>query len=395
MTSTASNCETPLETTLGPRETERTRGVATDRVSVLWSDGVEDQGWDEFLQSIPLGQFQQAGVWSRYKTIDGWHPLRGVLVRDGVVTGGFQLLWRRSRWGRIGYVSKGPVLRDETPELSELAAGLLRHAAEKLKLTAVIAQPPDRSQLMSAALSRNQFVTNHVRGVIRATLVVDLSEGIQGVERGFSKSTRTEIRQARRRGVVVREGGAGDISSLFNMIQRTCQRQGVQPHPASERELAALWRAFHAVGAARLTIAQCSGQDVAGQLCLVFGDRISIWKNGWTGEHSGSHPNRLLTFEALQWACSRGCKSWDWVALEPAVAAARLASLPLTEEQKQGQHFFRLCFGGAPMLLPESQIWIRHPVLRLGYRLYGWSRKSLRPQKKKSGVPGLALVEAA
>ncbi|MCF7762212.1 MAG: GNAT family N-acetyltransferase [Verrucomicrobia bacterium] len=345
--------------------------IGSDGIEVCWSFDPEDRRWDGFLQQVPLGQFQQSSLWAQYKATEGWQSLRCLLVRKGGLIGGFQLLWRRSRWGRTAYVSKGPVMLEETPETSEFAIRLIRQAVEELKITAVIVQPPDFSRHMSEALARNQFEANRIRSVISTTLLVHLNRGMAEVERGFNRNMRTQVRQARRRGVVVREGDEKDVGNFFAMMKLTCERQGVKPNPSSELELAALWRVFHDAGASRLTIARCSGQDVAGQLCLAFGDRITLWKNGWTGQYGESHPNRLIAWEGIEWACARGFKVWDWVALDPGIAATLLARRPLGERQKQSQHFFRLCFGGDPVLLPPSKIWIRHPILRFGCRLFG------------------------
>jgi lipid II:glycine glycyltransferase (peptidoglycan interpeptide bridge formation enzyme) len=80
-------------------------------VTAWISSEQEDRQWDMFLQENPSGQFQQSTFWAKTKSVNGWRPIRVVLTRGERIAGGFQLLLRPSRWGEIGYVSKGPVER--------------------------------------------------------------------------------------------------------------------------------------------------------------------------------------------------------------------------------------------------------------------------------------------
>src|ERR1017187_3150477 len=74
------------------------------------SPELEDPYWDDFLKATPLGHFQQSSLWARAKDIEGWRPVRMILTLDGQIAGGFQILTAHTRFGLIGYVSKGPVV---------------------------------------------------------------------------------------------------------------------------------------------------------------------------------------------------------------------------------------------------------------------------------------------
>ena len=77
-------------------------------------EDVQAAAWDEFLGSSPRGQFQQSTGWAQVKAREGWSAVREYLDPTAPRSGGFQLLWKKSRLGRVGYVSKGPVLPEET-----------------------------------------------------------------------------------------------------------------------------------------------------------------------------------------------------------------------------------------------------------------------------------------
>ena len=341
----------------------------TGSVKAWLSASISDPLWDDFLRSTPCGQFQQSSLWAEYKASEGWKHHRVILTDAAGIVGGFQILWKQSRLGRMGYVSKGPVLGLETDENTKAALDRLRDACRTLGLMALIAQPPDESRILPSVLQEGRFLPNKFKDIVRTTLLLDLTSGMKKIESGMSSSARMEVKQAKRREAIVREGDTADISIFFGMIEATCLRQKTKPNPATEENLGALWALFKPHGA-RIMIAQCRGEDVAGQLCIPFGGRVTIWKKGWTGQHRDCHPNRLLIHTGLEWACAKGLKYWDYAALDPGIAASMLAGKPLSDEQKRSRHMFHLGFGGEARLLPESRIWIGNPLVRLGYRLF-------------------------
>lgn len=346
------------------------------KVAVSWSSQSEDQPWDKFLQSSALGQFQQSALWAQYKLTEGWQVRRCVLKANNQIIGGAQLLWRRSRGGRIAYISKGPVVAEESESIARHLLGSILKAARDEKIAAMIVQPPDASKQFAALLPPFGFLPNRLKDVIDATLMVDLEKGLSCVEGRMDRITRKEVRQAKRRGVTVREGNSHDVAEFFRMMSSTCRRQGVTPNPASLEATSKLWEVFHPAGA-RLTIASCRNETVAGMFSIPFGKRYTLWKKGWTGQHKDCHVNSLLHYENLEWACAHGYREVDFVAMNRNVARSVLEGKPLTDEQNRTRDRFHLGFGGTPLLLPESQIWFANPCLRYGYRLIFGRRRSI------------------
>jgi len=165
-----------------------------------------------------LGEYPQSSAWARCKQTAGWNFLRHANRCEGRIAGGFQLLWRQTRCGRIGYVSKGPVAWREEPEaVSNLVRSLIV-AAKRLRLSALVVQPPGRSRLLPRQLSLSGFLTNRVLEVVTATLVLDLSIGMAAVESRMRKTSLKHLRSALRRGVEVREGKREDLESLLSEI---------------------------------------------------------------------------------------------------------------------------------------------------------------------------------
>lgn len=343
-------------------------GLAGGGSEVRIASEIRDDAWDEVLARDPLGQFQQCSAWAESKQHEAWRSLRAAMNCRGQIIGGFQLLWRPSPIGRIGYISKGPVAAGESPALIESLAALVQTVARTHRFRAIIVQPPDFSTGTSEVFDRRGFLPNRIMRVITATLLLDLTEGIDAVRQRMRRRTRQEPVQARKRGITVRVGGRADIPAFFSLMAASCVRQEqTRPNPPTAAAMAALWQAFEDRKMARLTIAEFEKQPVAGLFCISFGNRITLWKKGSMIEHQNRHPMSLLYDEALEWGAVHGHKYSDWAAIDRGMAQSILSDQPLLEQEKASRHFFNLGFGGSPKLLPEASIWIGNRVLRYLY----------------------------
>lgn len=344
------------------------RVIQGRRVSPVLSSGCEDQAWDEFLRAILQGQFQQSSLWSQFKRSEGWKCSRVTLLQKGRIVGGFQMLWRETRLGRVGNVSKGPVLAPDAADLESFTLSTMLGLARSHRLTAVIAQPPDLSLSLAAALENTGFSPNRLMQVFDATVWVNISRPPGEWEGEMRKVTRNRIRKATRLGVTIYEGADSDIPVFFDLMRSTCRRQGVSPSPSTLEAMTQLVRAFGQIGASRLTFAICRGEVVAGALDLIFGKRYTEWKKGWDGRHADMNPNVLLTYNSMRKARDLGCTCFDFGAMARPLAEALLGLQPLTEAQMKHYDFFKSGFGGRPQLLPPAMIYFPNPLLRFTHR---------------------------
>jgi lipid II:glycine glycyltransferase (peptidoglycan interpeptide bridge formation enzyme) len=81
---------------------------------------IHDPAWDEFLESHPMGHYTQSSPWGQLKARFGWEVMRITVKESGQVIGGAQILFRRlPLWGRVGYISKGPVAIQDRADVIE------------------------------------------------------------------------------------------------------------------------------------------------------------------------------------------------------------------------------------------------------------------------------------
>jgi len=342
-----------------------------DKIAAQRGSSSTDSGWDAFLRHSPYGHFEQCSGWAAAKAVEGWKCSRIELLEKGRLAGCFQILHRNQGRFPIGYISKGPIIDPENPAVAEFAIESIKSEAQQLKICALLVQPPQQGQSVSPALMRHGFLPNHLHHMIEATLLVDTSCDHTDLLQRLRRTTRQSIRQSEGHGTLVREGSERDLPVFFELMTATCRRQkNVKPNPASLASLQAIWQSLYKTGNLRLTIAEIGGNPVSGLLSVVFGDRVTFWKKGWNSEYGDRHPNELLFYESLEWSRKHGYKICDFAAVAPDLARTLLQRKPLTEKQKGSRDLFNLGFGGYPVLLPASCVWLPNPILRKCYGVF-------------------------
>jgi GNAT acetyltransferase-like protein len=343
--------------------------------AVAWLSRVaEDKCWDAFLESTALGQFQQSTIWSRAKEPGGWRPIRIVVTVDNEIVAGFQILSRSFWWGKIGYLSKGPVVLPQWGEAADYVIELLRTISQAEGFRAVIVQPPDLCHQMPDRLDSAGFDLDVSGEVIDATWVIDLRGGFAAVEQGMNGEARRKIRQGVNRGVKVRDGDSHELGAFFELMLMTCQRQQVAPNPPDMKHLRAFWNAAHPTGRTRLYFSEFEGKPLTGYLDFAFGKTLKQWKKGWNSTEGQRNPNDVSTFEALKWACARGYEFYDFCGFDRKMALAIMQGEQLTENQLRSRYMFFTRFGGFPRLLPPSRVYFPNRLARHAYRLKYKSR---------------------
>src|ERR1019366_266993 len=176
-------------------------------------------------------------------------------VEDEIVAG-FQILWQSSWRGRMGYVSKGPVVLPGYSGLAEYATALLQKLARKERLRALVVQPPDSCIQTSETLAFSGFMPDLFAKVNHATWILELDDGFDAVEQRMSAVKRRVARQAVKLGVSIREGDRRDLGTFFELMLSTCRRLGVEPNPRDMSSLLALWDAGEPGGCILLFFAE-------------------------------------------------------------------------------------------------------------------------------------------
>jgi len=320
-----------------------------------------DPEWDRFVEATPGGTYQQTSMWAQVKSGAGWRPIRIELSGDGAIAAGCQVLVRRvARLGAVGYVSRGPLVADGDRATLYAVLDALQQLARR-KLLYLKLQPSPDSAEITDALRERQFVPSHLDPAPRMTVRVDLSRSPDAILGAMRARSRTYIRQAQRRGLVVREGSEDELSIFCDLVEALSRRKGYAPYPRHYYEQ--IWRSFP--GRARLLLAEYEGDILSSILLLAFGDTVSFKMGGWSGGHRGVRPNELLHWAGMQWARDQGYRYYDLEGINTAVGEAILSSRDTSNLDVPGPTHFKLGLGGDVTRFPGCYDYVGQPLLRV------------------------------
>ncbi len=347
------------------------RGQAL-RSGVHVGQTLADPEWDRFVEATPGGTYQQTSMWAQVKSVAGWRPVRIGLSCDGAVVAGCQVLVRRvARFGAVGYVPYGPLVADGDGAALSAVLDAVQDLVREERLLYLKLQPPPDGTDMAGALRTRRFVPVPVclDAAPRMTVRVDLRRSPDAMLAAMRARSRTYIRQAQRRGVVVREGSEEELPAFCNLVNATSRRQGFSPYPRAYYEQ--LWRSFR--GRVHMLVAEYEGDILSGTLLLAFGDTVSYKMGGWSGGHREVRPNALLHWTGMRWAKGQGHRYYDLEGINAAVGEAILSGRNPADIYVSGvTHFngvthFKLGLGGEVTRFPGCYDYVRQPLLRAAW----------------------------
>jgi lipid II:glycine glycyltransferase (peptidoglycan interpeptide bridge formation enzyme) len=329
----------------------------------------EDPAWDTFVASVPDGHHVQTSRWGQVKGVLGWQTVRLVMSQAGEIVGGGQLLIRPVRYlGKVGYVTKGPVMASNDPVLARRILEELRSYGRANHLRYFAVQPPSNGAYIADCLQEMGFRATWLELAPTATLVFDLTQDLESIMERLKRQTRQNIRRSRREGITVREGTAADLDTFYRLHVSTSERQHFVPYP--KNYFLTMWRAFESSGHIGLLLAEFKGEPVSALLLVPFGSTVIAKLFGWSGEHGQRRPNEAVFWEAIKWAQEHGYRCFDMEGIDPASARATLNGQSLPDELRDSADFFKLGFGGQVMLYPVAYDYVYNTVLRGLYRTF-------------------------
>ena len=332
-----------------------------------YSSALEDEAWDAFLRQTEAGDLLQSSKWAQLKQKTGWQVSRLVVERDGRIVAGAQLLLRSLPFplGKIAYVPRGPVLSADDPELVQLVLDKLQAVARAKRLQLLIVQPPERYEALAQRLPASQFQPTRVKIAPRSTLRIDLRPGEDEILAQMRSSTRANVRRSARKGIVVRQGSEADLGIFMQLHAASSERQGFST--ASEEYYTHMWTLFVPSGKGVLLISEYEGKPISAMLAVGFGKIVWAKRFGWSGEQPKRSPNEGLLWAVMKWAKSQGYHWFDQDGVKWEAAEALANGRPIPESVKKSASYFKLGFGGQPVLFPKAHVYIYNPVLRFGY----------------------------
>jgi peptidoglycan pentaglycine glycine transferase (the first glycine) len=333
------------------------------------SSKLDDPEWDRFVASVPDGHHVQTSLWAQVKGVLGWQAARVIASHNGEIVGGGQLLIRPvRRFGNVGYVSKGPVIKSNDPALTRQVIDALRRLGRTYHLRYLAIQPSTNGEAITHSLTALGFRASWIELAPTATILIDVSQDMKVLMERLKRQTRQNIRRSQREGIVVREGTSDDLDTFYRLHLSTSARQQFVPYPKDY--FATMCRTFESAGYFSMIMAEYKGEAVSALLLIPFGTTVIAKILGWSGEHGSCRPNDAVFWGAIKWAKEHGYDCFDMEGVDPEGARAVLNDQSLPEELRDSPDFFKMGFGGQVVLMPLAHDYFYNSVLRWGYRLF-------------------------
>ncbi len=346
-------------------------------------DAIDADRWERFVAAHPRPHILQSSAWGTLKSQFGWEA-KHVGLAAGADTSelvaGAQVLYRRLPWGlgRLAYVPKGPLLDwEDEAQTSALLAALdqaARHKGTMGQTSVALTIEPDlpdtptwRERLRALGFRPSPFEAIQPR----RTLVVDLTPDEEAILMEMKSKTRYNIRLAGRKGVSVRPAQEADLPAFHALMQATADRDAFGIHTPAYYERA--YRLFVPRDRARLLLAEVEGEATAAVMVFALPPRSWYFYGASSNAHREKMPTYLLQWEAMRWAKSIGCTSYDLYGVPDADRETLEAAFTQRSDGLWGVYRFKRGFGGE--LVRSVGAWdrvyapARYGLLKIGYRI--------------------------
>jgi len=331
----------------------------------------QPHAWDDFVVEHAAAHVLQTSPWGALKAQFGWADERVGLTRADRLVAGAQVLYRRlpAGLGRLAYVPRGPLVDWAAEEEATALLAALDQAARSRGAIALTVEPdlPDepvhRTRLQASGFRPSPLASIQPR----RTILVDISPDEESILAGMKSKTRYNVRLAARKGVTVREADEADLPAFQALMAATATRDRFGVHAPAYYEAA--YRLFVPRNWARLLLAEVEGAPVAA--VVVFAIPPHAWYfYGASGDaHREKMPTYLLQWEAMRWARSMGCTTYDLWGVPDEDEQRLEAEFTHRHDGLWGVYRFKRGFGGH--LLRTVGAWDR-VYAPSRYWLYQW-----------------------
>jgi lipid II:glycine glycyltransferase (peptidoglycan interpeptide bridge formation enzyme) len=281
--------------------------------------------WNRLLLTLPGPHLLQSWQWGELKAGVGWTPARWMWAGDdGKAAAAAQVLRRPLRLLpqiAVLYAPRGPCLdysdkplrqkvMADLEGIARRSGGIFLKVDPSFPLGTGIPEAPIAEDPVAVDLAARGWRPSREQIQFRNTMTIDLTRGEEALLHGMKQKTRYNIRLAERRGVRVRPGTLNDLGLLYRIYAETSLRDGfIIRHEEYYRQA---WGSFIQSGMAQIFVAEVQGEPVAAIVVYRFG-RTCWYLYGMSREaHREDMPNHLLQWEAMRWARTQGCHTYDF-----------------------------------------------------------------------------------
>ena len=316
--------------------------------------------WGAFITDHPDAHLLQSPAWGDLKSDYGWTP---EYLRLGDL--GAMVLFRHLPLGfSVAYLPRGPVGDGDWPALWKAVDDLSRqYKAIFLRVEPAVWEPAPEG-----------FIPQHLPGFKPSpqtvqpprTVLVDISGSEENLLAAMKPKTRYNIRLAERKDVIVTP--SSDIAAFHNLMETTGERDAFGIHSLDYYQAA--YKHFTANDACVLLLASYEGQPLAGLMAFAQGGTAWYLYGASNNQERNRMPTYLLQWEAIRWAKTKGCQSYDLWGVPDQPEAVLETEFTNRSEGLWGVYRFKRGFGGEVRRTIGAWDRVYKPSLYKLYQLY-------------------------
>ncbi|GCE08060.1 lipid II:glycine glycyltransferase FemX [Dictyobacter aurantiacus] len=328
------------------------------------------QQWDDFIATAPFGAITQTYEWGELAQHANSKPLYcGVLDDQDQLRAAMMVLviYVPTVKSYYFYVPRGPIAASANEPALPLLMNFVnsqarRHKAFMIKVDPV-AEANDADWLRFFQQSGFKASDSVLHG--RNEWVLDIYPDEKEQMAQMKEKWRYNIRLAKRKGVVVRQGhGPEDMSAFHKIFQETGERDKFYVH--SQEHFEHMMSLFEPGEKAALFLAEYEGTPIAGIIVMRSGKCCWYRYGASSAQHRNVMPNHLLQWTGLQWGREHGCTYYNFMGIP-----VDLSDEEGPKDPNWGVYTFKRGFGGyARCAMVSQEKAYNLPI----YKLYGLIR---------------------
>jgi lipid II:glycine glycyltransferase (peptidoglycan interpeptide bridge formation enzyme) len=324
---------------------------------------LEYRDWDEYLKSYPDVHILQTSSWGEVKASFGW-KVSQVMGENA----GAQILFKKIPAGfSWGYIGKGPVGKPDDRFWSKVNAECQRHRAVFLKIEPDLID--DEKTLNCAWVHDTRFRRSPHMIQPRRTIVVDLRGDQETLLGRMKQKTRYNIRLAERKGVKIRYGE--DVDQFFRLLRVTGERDEFGIH--SQAYYQKVYELFSEHDSCAIIFSESEEKILSAAMVFKQGSRAWYFYGASSDEQRNLMAPYAVQWEAMLWARSKGCTSYDLWGVPDEDLERLEAGFSDRNDGLWGVYRFKRGFGGRLIRSSGALDIVYKPVL---YNLYlQWMKK--------------------
>lgn len=287
-------------------------------ISFQRAENSDHRSWNDFIKAAPNGNFRQTTYWGEIKSLTGWAPHYFLIKKDNEICGGALIQERKIPLGHTSllYCPNGPVVNWKDEEACKtLLAGIKRFVKEKKSFLMrsdpePVAEEQDQERHLAEAGFKKipDRFSQWNRTLYTTRVILNLDE-----DKLFMRMRRTHrqnINTAMKNGVITSyEIKPDDASSFCALMQGLEIRRHSVLHAKEYHE--SVYQNLVNSGIGYFIKAELDGRVISGLIVVILGDKAWAVFMANDYEYRKLMPNKLLLWEGVRLAKSRGCRFLD------------------------------------------------------------------------------------